>query len=58
MLNSEVIEDLADGLVDNVLDGLRMVIKGWYGWQYMGSHIGSRAQEAQVAFVQGSLPDQ
>ena len=43
MLNSEVIEDLADGLVDNVLDGLRMVIKGWYGWQYMGSHIGSHA---------------
>ena len=57
MLNTEVIKDLADGLMDDVLNTLGVVIKGWYWWQYMCSHIGSRNQEVKVSFVQRGLPD-
>jgi hypothetical protein len=57
VLDAEVVEDLADGLIDNVFDGLGLMVKGGHRWQNVGSHIGGQAHQPQMAFVQRRFPD-
>jgi len=58
VLNPHIIEDLADGLADKVLNGLGVIIEGGYGGKDMGAHISGRGHELQVALVKGCLPNQ
>jgi len=56
MFDIEVIEDLADGLMDDVVDGLRPMIKGWYGRQDTGAIICDRRHQPEVSFMKSGFP--
>jgi len=58
VLNPQVIEDLADGLVDNVLNSLGVMIEGWCGGQYKAAQVSGRGHELKVALVQRRFTDQ
>ena len=56
MLNSHVIKDLSDGLIDDVLDSLGFMVKRGHRRQNMGSHVGRLGHEPQMPFVQRCFP--
>ncbi len=39
MLYAKVIKYLSNGLINNVIYGLWLMIKRWYRGQYMGAHV-------------------
>jgi hypothetical protein len=55
MLDAQVIEDFAYALVDDILNGLGVMIERGYGWQDMGAHISTSGHKLQVAFVKRGL---
>ena len=57
VLDAETIKYLSDGLIDNIFDVFGLMIKGGYGRQNMGAHIGGHCHQAQMSFVQGSFSD-
>jgi len=58
VLNAQIIENLADGLVDKVINGLGVVVEEGNGGQDMGTQISGCGHELMVAPVQRGLPNQ
>jgi hypothetical protein len=57
MLNLQVIKNLSNGLVNDVIDGLRLVIKGGYRGKEVGAHVGGHGHQPEMPFMKRGLPD-
>src|SRR6266540_2515263 len=56
MLDSQSVQNFADHKNDQLVDGLRMVVKGGHGGDDPYPHAGQLEQVFQVDLVEGGLP--
>ena len=51
MLYAKVIKYLSNGLINNVIYGLGLMIKRWYRGQYMGAHVRGHSHEPEMPLM-------
>jgi len=57
MLDLKIIKYLSNGLVNDIVDGLGLVIKGGYRGKEMGAHVGGHGHQPEMPFMKRGFPD-
>ena len=58
VFDAEIVKDLPNGLIDDVFDGLGLMIKGWHRREDVGAHVRRHGHESEMPLVKRGLPDQ